>query len=88
MKYPDLHFMLSLGTIHLEVRLYTSRHEQQGRRQVFWFGGANLAAVGSPAESVATDVARGVRGHAPPPPQENIEILGCLRRILMLFEAS
>ena len=58
-------------------------HISQGRRQVFWFGGANLAAKGSPAGSVATSIARGVRGHAPP---ENFRILGCLKCILRQVE--
>ena len=36
------------------------------------------------AQSVA--IARGVRGHAPPPPRENFEIINCLRCILMHFQ--
>jgi len=52
--------------------------ERQGRRQDFWFGGANLAAKGSPAWSAAPGIARGVWGHAPP---ENFVILGNWNRI-------
>jgi len=55
----------------------------QGRRQDFCFGGANLAAKGSPAGSAVPGIARGVWGHAPP---ENFEILGCLKRILRQVE--
>jgi len=42
-----------------------------------------LAAKGSPAGSAVPGIARGVRGHVPP---ENLEILGCLKRILRQVE--
>ena len=58
-------------------------HLLQGRRQDFCFGGANLAAKGSPAGSAAPGIARGVWEHAPP---ENFEILGCLKCILRQVE--
>ena len=56
----------------------------QGRRQDFKFGGATLSAAWAAIASVATNVARGVQGHASP---ENFEILGCLRHILRQFNS-